>query len=230
MRTFIKNPYVLMVSAVLAVWTNANAQQRRNADYLILSDPKMNVGANAEYKKLYEGKLFVTPGNLARFVQLPGPLAQTEIAVSLYEQNNGSHKYFVTLTEPSRRLADCEPIDPALPRVDPNTIQVRRFNAQLPEPTALALHSVWVTMLKQARPDPCKDCSGEGTTEIFSALMPNGRTVEAAMIYSGPNTLELAKLAGDLIEYCRAPATERDGIARNLEKKAVELQKRSSLK
>jgi hypothetical protein len=107
-----KKVYLLILSGCMLISTNGKPQQRPRADYLIVEDPKMDVGANAEYKKLYERKLFVTRGDLARYVQLPGPLAQTEIAVSVYEQKKGPYKYWITLTEPAKRLADCDPIDP----------------------------------------------------------------------------------------------------------------------
>jgi len=160
-----KGPLLAAVVGILAIQSAiARDRQTLRADYLILPDLKLEVGANARYTKLYERKLFVTPGNLARFVLLPGPLAQTEIAFSVYQRGERQGDYWVTLTEPTRRLADCDPIDSALPKVNPSTIRVRRHDAQLPESAALAVHELWVTMLQQARPDPCKDCFGEGTT------------------------------------------------------------------
>jgi hypothetical protein len=223
-RLFRLMPLVCIIATQAVV---AKDNQIEHADYLILLDPKFGLGTKASYQTLYERKLFVTPGNLARFVELPGPLAQTEIAVSVYQKDTQPSDYWMTLTEPSRRLADCDPVDPALPKVDPSTIKVRRNDAHLPESAALAVHKLWVTMLQQARSDPCKNCFGEGTIGIFSAMIPNEKTLQAAMLYSGPKTLSLAKLASELIGYCRAPATERDRIAHDIESKATELQRRA---
>ncbi|HZR78726.1 MAG TPA: hypothetical protein VFA58_05925 [Chthoniobacterales bacterium] len=191
-----------------------------------MPDPKSEVGVNGKYTKLYEGKLFLTPGKFARFVQLPGPLAQTEFAFSIYKKSKQPGNYWITLTEPTRRLADCGPIEPGLPKVNPNTIQVRRYDARLPDSTALALRKVWVGMLRQAPTDPCKDCSGESTTEIFSAVTDDGKFLEGIFVYPGSKTLALARIAIALEQYCHASISNRERIGRDIEKKALELEKR----
>jgi len=216
---------LLFVIASLAMSLACRGQTAPRADYLILPDPRQTNGADAEYTKLYERKLFITSGELARFVQLPGPLAKPEVVVSV-QRKDSPEEYWVTLTEPSRRLADCDPIDPTLRKIDPDTIQVSRFDAPLPKRTALALHSAWLGMLERARRDPCPECSGEGTTEIFSAKQESGKLLEAYRLYPGAKTLELTKLAGLLLEYCRGPAKERDKIARDIEKQALQLRNR----
>jgi hypothetical protein len=120
-------------------------------------------------------------------------------------------------------LADCDPIDPSLPKANPDTIQVRRDDVPLPAVIALAIHRAWLTMLKAAKPDPCPKCSREGTIEIFSAKAANGRSIEGIFVYEGTKTLELVNLARSLVEYSRAGKVERERLNREIEHEAKNL-------
>ncbi len=211
---------------------NCQAATAPSGDHLVPIDPQSELGSEAAYRKIYEAKLFMTPGNLARFVQLPGPLAQPEVVISLYQRRKsrrtGSNEYWVTLTEPIGRLADCIPVDGERPKLNAQTMRVRRFDAPLPESTALAVNNAWLTMLRRASPDPCRECIAEGTTEIFSAVARDGKLLRATVpIKTEPNTLALTKLGLALGDYCYAAPDRRGETARDIEARARRLQMRT---
>ena len=112
-------------------------------------------GSGADYRKLWQRKLLVTPGNIARFAHIPG-FAQPEAAVCVNkrtEQKDGiPGGYWVTLTEASKSLWDCIPSgDEKFTKrsvADPRTVNIRRCDAPLPDSTALIIHTLWLKMLR----------------------------------------------------------------------------------
>jgi len=178
---------------------------------------------DADYRALYEKELFVTRGKLARFVQLPGPVNQPEISVALDQTPDGSG-YTLTATKPTKILANLVPREKNV-HLPAELVPVSRKDAPIPKSTALAIHKLWITMLRdQAQPRFVK---GEGTTEIFSAVGPDGKQLRTAVPPgAGKTTLELAKIGFLLFDYCYDPVSARVKNAREIEKKVSSLQRR----
>ena len=187
---------------------------------------------------LWQQKLFVTPGNLARFAHVPG-FAQPEAAASVnqradkYGGTDGS--YWVTVTEASSSLWSCirtgdEKFTKTKP-VDPRTIHIRRCDAPLPQSTALVIRRLWLTMLNQTTPLSHSEryFAVDATSEIFSAVNPEGKLLEAqAPTFESRNTDELVRIGFLLLDYCHIHEPERPEIARKIEIKARTLLARVS--
>src|SRR2546429_9559832 len=78
------------------------------ADHLVPVEEANNTQSpESAYRKLWEQKLLVTPGEIARAVHLPGNVG-VETAVSVYrEESTKKPSYRVTATQASRPLWDC---------------------------------------------------------------------------------------------------------------------------
>jgi hypothetical protein len=199
------------------------------ADNLALIDAQSEAASEAEYKHLYESQLFLTPGDLARFVQLPGPLADSEVAVSLHKTTKRGHasKYELTLTRSKIRLADAVSTNPKRRDDMLKASPAQRIDAPCPESMAMAINRLWLIMLKQAQPDPCAECIAEGPSQIFSATAENGRLLRAMTpIKPLHDTIELTDLGRALVEYCDALPALRSALARRVEEQARRLASR----
>jgi hypothetical protein len=184
----------------------------------VTSDSEMG----ADYRALYEKELFVTPGRLARFVQLPGPVNQPEISVALDQIPHGSG-YTLTATKPTKILANLVPREKNVHR-PAQLVPISRKDAPIPRSIALDIHKLWLTMLQhQAQP---RFVIGEGTTEIFSAEGPGGKQLRAALPPgAGKTTTELAKIGFMLFDYCYDPVSDRAKTARKIEERVSSLQR-----
>jgi hypothetical protein len=185
-------------------------------DHLITDVMPRPGSVEAQYSALIERELYVTRGDVARFVQTSGSLNQPEIVVALDPDANKSG-YALTATKPTRILA-------------PFALQVRngvkswrvlRATAPLPKSTALAIHELWLTMLRQARTQ--SPMLLEGTCQEFSAIGPDGILLRGITQSLSGKTLELAKIGFSLDDYCHLPVGKRAEAARNIEAKARSL-------
>lgn len=220
---------------VLPLWAliSAGVIEASPAEHLV----PVNLEANANYRQLYEKKLFVTSGDVARFVFLPAAL-EPEFVVSVYRrkknQVTGESYYNLTVTMPSKRLWNCIPTGDEKftgRRVDdPKTVRTLRWDASLPDSTALAIHSLWLESLRRAAPDPCTGCVLiDSSDAIFSVVTGDGRTLQARLPKSrGKATESLLNVGFRLAEYSRAPASLQSGLAKKLQKTATELVMRIS--
>lgn len=201
---------------------------------LIPVDPFSEVSDGADYKNLYERKLFVTNGDAARFISLPGTLG-TERTVAVYrltaKEASLPGNYWVTATETSAKLWPCISV-PGQTRqpVDPRTIRVRRDDAPLPASTAQLIHEAWVAMLMRKQSPSGHIIRGDSTTLIFSAVDSRGSLLRGQIDSVKGNSKDLWELGESLIEYCRAPASKRVEFARKIEKNSVRLLRRISRK
>jgi hypothetical protein len=205
--------------------TEADARDQR--DHLIPVDPFLEVADGAEYKDLYERKLFVTAGDAARFLYLPSFLG-TERSVSVYravgKAGSLQGNYWGTATEASAQLSRCIPIPGEKARaVDPATIKVLRGDAPLPASTAQVVHQLWLAMLKRSRPRAEKVIMLDSTVLIFSATDSRGTLLRAQADDGEGNTAELWKISESLFSYCRLPASKRVEGARKLEQESAKL-------
>lgn len=189
-------------------------------------------GPGAQYRRLLQQKLFVTPGDVARYVYLPPETGSKEAVVSLYRRNGKQGResggYWLTTTQPSARLWSCIPTGDekftGTKPVDTRTISVQRCDAPLPASAAIAVRRVWLAMLAQRKPVPTAPSSIGSSTEIFSAVDLSGRLLQG-QIPSGAkkNTSALFDLANSLAEYCDLPVSRRPEMARRIEKAATKL-------
>src|SRR6266496_4203709 len=110
------------------------------------------VGWAQQYRRLWQKKLFVTPGEVARFVHLPA-FVDTEVAMSVYQakgkRGSLAGDYWVTVTEPTVPLSNgIRSVNVQHP-VDARTITIHRADAPLPESAGQAVRRLWSTMLGQ---------------------------------------------------------------------------------
>lgn len=198
---------------------------------LIPVDPFSEIADGADYKTLYEQKLFVTKGDLARFVYLPGSGGAERVAAvysSSEKQASLPASYWVTATEASGKLLHCISVPGQTERpVDPRTIKIRRDDAPLPESTAKVIHQFWLAMLLGRRPLSQEVLRGDSMTLIFSAADSRGRLLRAQADTVKGNTKRLWEIGESLFDYCRLPASQRAGAARELEERTRRLLKTS---
>ena len=102
---------------------------RSHRDYLVPVTKAL--GSRAIYEELWQKKLLITPGEIARFVGLPGT-AGVETTVSVYrtpgKEGSLPSDYWVTVTQASESLWNC--VEPgAKGQVDPSAIAVERCDA-----------------------------------------------------------------------------------------------------
>ena len=194
-------------------------------DYLVPVEKA--VGSRAAYERLVEQKLLVTPGDVARFVGLPGTVG-VETTVSLYrapgKKDSLAGNYWITATQASEQLWNCIAPD-AEKKIDPKTIRVVRCDAPIAESTALAARNVWLAMLSRSRSRRnVNEIVVDSSREIFSATNSRGRMLQGESS-TGPkeNTKALLNIALSLLEYCGTPVDQRATVGRNIEKAASNL-------
>jgi hypothetical protein len=184
-------------------------------------------GLGATYRKLYEQKLLVTSGDVARYVFLPG-LKGEEKSVSVYraasKKGGMPGDYWVTATKSSGTLWSCVP-ETEDPVDDLRTIRIQRRDAPLPESTALAIHKLWLAKLAGTRPPPGNEIQGDSDTMIFSATNSAGVVLRAEAHDLQKNNLALIGPGETLVEYCTMSASVRTQVARKIEKWALRLAK-----
>jgi hypothetical protein len=194
---------------------------RPNEDHLV--PVKEAVGSSAIYQELWQRELLLTPGEIARFVGLPGTIG-VETAVSVYQasgkENSLPGNYWVTATQASDRIWNS--VEGSL---DPKTIRVERCDAPIEESIALAIHKLWLAMLSQSRPQQhSNEIVVDSSREIFSAANSRGIVLEGESSTTlKRNTKGLIKIALSLMEYCDGPASKRAELTREIEKTTLNL-------
>jgi hypothetical protein len=196
-------------------------------DHLIpLKKPFDARGPELAYRTLWQRKLLVTGGEVARSVHLPGNVG-VETVVSVYRgDSERGAGYYVTATQASRSLWDCVAPDAKKP-VNADSIRIVRADAPLPTSTAVIVGKVWVAMLRRTREGRKADKIWlDSSKEIFSAVAPDGRMLLGELRGLGERrTSALSNLAGSLFQYCGAPVSQRPQIARSIEEAAAALLK-----
>lgn len=206
-----------------------------DSSHLVPVDPNFETGAGAEYRRLYETKLFVTGGDVARYIHLPGPIMEIESVVSVDRQRandrTARENYTVTVTRPSVRLWSCiatgEEKVTGRKVVDATSVTVVTHTAELPASTAETLHELWINMLQRAKPEACNECIKEGTTELFSARDSESKVLRAELPANpSRNIADLLQIANSLMDYCDVRETERVAAARAISERASDLLRR----
>ena len=183
--------------------------QNSDGDYCLVREGRVSV-IGMDITTLYERKLFVTNGDLARYVFLTNANYNGDSSTALYREptKEGSLHggYWVTSTEVSTSL-----------RVNPNPPEVRRADAPLRASTALAVNELWVTLLERSRVN--EKAVPSAPTAIISARTTRGSRLKAVTtsLEDGTACIALARLGQLLINYPQLPTSRRDEAARKIE-------------
>jgi hypothetical protein len=187
-------------------------------------------GIGGAYRKLWQEKLLVTSGDVARYVSLPA-YVDPERVVSVYKARGKKSlglRYWVTVTEPSRALWECvasgdEKLTGRIP-IDPASVSVQRCDAPLPESTAMTIRKLWLKMLRDVRGQSSDAMSLDGSTEIFSATSQDGTALQGQIpIEPKEHTAALLDLANQLADYCHAESAKRPEQSRKIEAESLML-------
>ena len=195
-------------------------------DYLLLIEKDEEAREpGLTYRRIYEQKLFVTPGDVARYFFSPA-FRQPEMAASVYRDpaKAGGLRggYWITATKASHRIFGAAYGTAAY---DPRTIGVTRRDAPLPEPIARRVNHVWLEMLSQARPRTRLQLEVDSDIIIFSASTPTGRNLRACPYGSERKSERMISLGDQLVEYAAAPVAERPARAKAIEQDLSKLEK-----
>lgn len=196
-------------------------------DYLMpLNDDD---GIAGTYRKLYESKLFVTPGDIARYVSLPGLKGEGETSASIHQtikKGGMPGNYWVTTLKSSGSLWDTLP-QPGSKPSSLRAIRIQRCDAPIPESTARSIHKAWVAMLQRTRSAPLNEVRGDSSNQIFAVRQARNRLLRAETHDFGKNNMMLIELGEGLIGYCDTQPSKRMATAILIEKHALALLKRS---
>lgn len=213
--------------SVLSVpqFQSLRAESRDDSYLTPINEERETREPEASYRKAVEQKLFLTPGEIARVVRLPGTVG-VETVVAVYRQQPPKQaEYAVTVTQPSKSLWDPEnkSEETAL-----ESTSILRLDAGLPKTTALAIQKVWEAMLLDVRePSESDEILLESSTQIFSAAGPDGKLLRGQLEGLGAGkTAALSNLVDLLVEYCDTPETRRLEVAHRIEKAASALLER----
>jgi hypothetical protein len=219
---------ILWSSLAFVVTTGTEAATVKPGDHLV---PISKSRQQSDYWNLWQRKLLVTRGDIARFVLLPGA-AGLEGTISIYQdhgRNNGlPGGYWVTGTQPSVNLAECIAAPNLKPLIDPKTVKIKRWDAPLRASTALAIRKAWLAMFSRIGPEPNPDVLLlDSSTEIISAQAPDGRIlIGQAPKRLGETTRALIRLGNTLMDFVSGPVGDRPKLEQQIERDAKALLKR----
>lgn len=213
--------FYLAAAGLLLIALAKETQGSDNDDRLLLIEKDEEAKEpGLTYRRRYEQKLFVTPGDVARYFFSPA-FREPEMAASVYrkaaKRGGLPGSYWVTATKASQRIWSTTR--------DPRTIDVTRNDAPLPESTAKRVKQVWLEMLSQARPRHRLELEGDSDIIIFSASTATGKDLRARLYRLESKTQGMVNLGDQLIEYAAAPAAERPARAKAIEQELQKLQK-----
>ena len=215
------------IFAVSGIRSDANLSD----DYLAPIDVRSQGRISADYRKLYESKLFVTSGDVARYVHL-GSLFGNEFAVSVYRDPRRSGGlpggFWVTSTEASERLWKYVRKSDSARSQDARSVHVKRRAAPLPESTAHAVRAIWLAMLTSTRPPPDNGVEGDTDQLLFSAVDATGTVLRGRAHNLEGDGWALVGIAFDLYSFANMPESMRPKMARKIEKAALRLLRRAS--
>jgi len=182
---------------------------------------------DVSYRRLYEKKLFVSKGDMARYLFLPG-LFGTEksvaISCSASQNHGGQNLYAVTSTVASERLWNALQ-EAYRKKTKIRAITIVRRTAPLPESTAKAIRRLWGAAIDSAIRPPSDDYRLDSSIQIFSTIDSNGKMTRAETYGSGVRNRMLIDLGERLITYCSLPVSIREQEALKIEARAKSLVK-----
>jgi hypothetical protein len=228
---------VSLLTVALRVWLSrpsivAAAPISSRDDHLvpgdeIFDDPQSQLSA---YRRLSESKLFVTPGDMARFLHLPG-IGGTETAVSIYRdgRKNGGLPggCWLTFTQASRLLWTFI-LHAKDEHGDLDSVKIERRDLPLPEKTAGAVRDAWLIMLAQSKKPSQSSATVDSSTEIYSAVDTSGRySAGSSPPLVGRKTSALLQLTNKLIECWYLAPSKRSLKLREVEAAARAISSRN---
>lgn len=228
---------VVFFGVLVAFWLALPTSSARDAalpsvDHLVPCDQTFTDSESKlfAYLQLSKAKLFVTPGDMARFLYLPG-IGGKETAVSIFRDGNRKGALpggcWLALTQASRLLWTFA-LHPADDSGTLQSVTVERKVVPLPESTAQAVREAWLAMLMHSRQPSHPDPTIDSSFEIYSAMSRSGRVLSACSpSRPGTNPSGLLNLTNKLIEYAYLKAPERLQKLDQVERSALELANRA---
>lgn len=199
-----------------------------SADHLVSVEEKY--GSSAAYQQLWQKKLLITPGDIARFVSLPGNSGE-EVAASVYRMPTKDRSltggYWLTVTQPSERLWDFVATPERTSPRDPELITIARCDVPLTQMTGRAVQLAWRTMLAEAHPATSRDYALDRSIELFSVATNKGASRWAELpAVRGRRVTALLNIGTALIDLCNMPESRRKRAMVRIENAALDLARR----
>ena len=177
------------------------------------------------YRKLLARRLFITPANYVRVVDLPSPASVGESTVAIYSKPDKPDQVFITCTRAARNLYYAAfSDDPNFPKDPP--MKIARFDAVFPKPVAKTIGEGVRRMLAETHPRTKGNLIILHGTEIeFSVEDRPGPTIRGLLTpyAKGKNATALRRLTHLLKLYCEAKPTSLPALARKIEAQASQL-------
>jgi hypothetical protein len=216
---------IIQISCGLCYCTICNAEPNPRADHLVTANALFSSDQTSNevaYRKAIEEKLYVTPGDVARFIQLAGG-TNPETVVSIYRVPGVRNRYRITCTQSASSLWETVP-RPGMQKIKSRErIGVVRCDADIPAHLASSIHRIWLTMLLGTRPEAVSPgvVYLHGTTELFTAVDADNRELRGQRPHEYPahgRVAALIKLGFLLEAYCDPPKEGRDVVGRAIER------------
>lgn len=202
----------------------SNAMLGSTHDHLIPLDDRLSrmPGKLKTYRELWESKLFLSTGELARFAHVAGGVGE-EYAVSVHSGTK-SDEYWLTVTKSPISLWEY------VRATDQSTklqrIKIVRCDIPLPKSVAIAINNAFLAMLLRIRPDPERYVVVDSTTEMF-CVNYGGKLLQGQLPFDAKgNALELYEIAVGLAICCEVPSEGLPAHLREVESMASKLVKR----
>ena len=179
------------------------------------------------YRKLLSRRLFVTPANYLRVVDLPTPSSVGECTIAIYSKRDKPNEVYITCTKAATNLYAAALSDDPNVLTDP-PMKIARSDAKFPKPVANAIGDGIRRILAETRPRTKGGSIILHGTEIeFSIEDRPGRSIRGLLTpyAKGKNGTVLRRLTELLKLYCKSKSTTRPEVARKIEVQASQLTK-----
>jgi hypothetical protein len=213
------NPLDRIVVSLVTLITTYCCANSAFADHLVPVEKYMSIetGVSAEYRRVWQQQLSVSPDDPVTFVSLPGLFGEEEaVSIRRLPSNRG---FRVVYRKASSRLWNYFAPGGNPPNGTPQDVPIESCEAAIPETAAKKVLALWVTMIRQAKAcAPTDSFSLDSNSQIFLAVDEIGHQLRAqAPDELGHNTHALVRLALSLEDYCEAPPQSRRKIAKMIE-------------
>lgn len=184
-----------------------------DSDHLVPSDNILN----PDYYTLLSRKLFVTPSNFVRVVDLSSAVSESSFAI--YLKLGGSKEAFITYTEANENLWYAGSDEQFRFTKDPR-VKIVRIDASFPYSLAVSVSEAIKRQLSQTRP-PVRGhlVTVHGRAIEFSIKAPGAVTVRGLLppYAQGKDSDGLRQLVDLLKKYCQVGPVERTELHRRIE-------------
>lgn len=217
----------ILVSYLLAgICSAAFANDRRprtDDDHLIPIGGRIELA----YERLLNQRLFVTPANYARILNLASPASVGEFAISIYSKRKNADEVWITTTRAERNLWYAEfGKDPDFPKKP--AVKVARCDALFPQSIAVAVSEAIERMLRQSRPFSKSGRIIVDATDVeYSVENQEGKRIRALLTPDshGKRSDALRRLTQLLEEYCEGSPAGQAALEKKIEAEARRLGK-----